>query len=178
MAEWTEADRTKTLRALRSRSAVARSEAVERLCLMFEPLVKSQVRSHRFTVGSSWEDLEQEARVGVVEACTSFVAMAKKKKWNDGAFPMYVVWCVRNALSKYVESIAHPVKLPAWMIRRLPKLRKTSARLAQQLGHEPSADEIADDMKLPIHAIETMLAYETEPYELPSNVSGYEGDGA
>ncbi len=172
MADRTEAtERTVVLKQLRRKAT--RIAAVARLCEMFEPLVKAQARAHWHTKAEI-DDLEQVARVGMLEACDSFVKVAKVKKWNDGVFPTYALWCIRNALSKHSETNEHLVRLPAWMHRRLPKLRKARARLAQELLREPTYEELAARLKMPLRAVETMLVYEEAPKDLPAWISGDE----
>jgi DNA-directed RNA polymerase sigma subunit (sigma70/sigma32) len=58
------------------------------------------------------------------------------------------------------------------MIRRLPKLRRLMISMAQELLREPTREELAVRMKMPEHAIETMIAYDSGPRELPSEISG------
>lgn len=148
------ADLVDILKALRARRPWIRTEARAQLCAAFEPLVRSQARSYRQQVcGADLEDLEQEARVGLVSAIETY----DPKK---GAFASHAMWEVRNALSKYVESLGNPVRIPAWMIRRLPKLRRMVVTLSHELLREPKREELAERMKLPVYAIETMLSYE------------------
>jgi len=164
-------ERGRTLKRLH-RKATQRA-AIARLCEMFEPLIRAQARSHQHTKAEI-EDLEQIARVGFLEACNGFVAIAKAKKWNDGAFPTYASWCIRNALSKHDETNSRLIKLPAWMHRRMPKLRKARSRLAQELMREPTHEELAERLKMPLHAIETMVVHEEMPRKLPYSIAGEE----
>lgn len=169
MTEATE--RAIVLNRLRSRRKATRSAAVAELCEMFEPLVRSQARTHLHS-NAELDDLEQVARLGLVEACSSFVAQAKEKGWNDGAFPTYAMWCIRNALTKYDENSAHLVKLPAWMNRRMPKLRRVRRQLEQELMRDVTHAELAVAMKMPVSAIDDMVIYEEAPYPLPGFVTG------
>jgi RNA polymerase primary sigma factor len=164
-------ERALVLKRLRSRVKLVRAGAIERLCEMFEPLVRAQARSHSHT-RVELEDVLQVARVGLLEACNGFVDESKKRKWNDGAFPTYATWCIRNALSKHDETNVRLVKLPAWMHRRMPKLRRLRSRLAQELMREPTADDLAAAMKLPLTAITDMLVYEEASFDLPSEITG------
>lgn len=152
-------ERAKAIKALKSRRRAVRVRAIEQLCRMFEPLVKSQAKVYRQSViGAEREDLEQTARVGLLVACQTFNP-------RKGAFASHAMWCVRDALSKHIEGLGNPVRLPAWMIRRLPKLRRTIMILAHELLRPPLQAEIAARMKIPIHAVETLLAYEAGPIE-------------
>lgn len=159
-------ERAGALKMLRSRKR--RAEAVAQLCLMFEPLVKAQAKAYRQGVfGADLDDLEQTARVGLLIACDTFDP-------KRGAFPSHAMWCIRDALSKYVETLGNPVKMPAWMMRRLPKMRRMTATLAQRLLREPTKSELAAALKMPEHAIDSLLAYEEGPWRLPPEISGLE----
>lgn len=148
------------VKSLRARRPAVRHAAVARICELFEPLVKAQARSCQQSVcGGELEDLEQVARMGLLDAINTF-------KPTRGAFPSHAMWTIRNALSKYVESLGNPVALPAWMIRRVSKLKRVATQLAQELQRPPTRTELAARMQMPVTAIETMQAYISGPVEL------------
>lgn len=169
-------ERAATVKMLRSRIKATREEATARLCEMFEPLVRAQARSHA-NAKVDLDDLVQTARLGLVEACVGFPAEAKKKSWTDGAFATYATWCVRNALSKYDEGNSRLVKQPAWMHRRMPKLRRLRNRLAQELMREPTLEELAAALKMPLDAVTDMVINEEAPQTLPPVVTGETENG-
>lgn len=157
------------LKALKSRRKATRQQAMAALCALFEPLVKANARSYRqHVLGAELGDLEQVARVGLLEACQTY-------EWNKGAFPTHVMWSIRNALSKYVETLGNPVRAPAWIVRRLPKLRRFIVLMGHELLREPTRDELAMRMKMPLTAIEAMLAYDDGPHQLSNDISGTSG---
>jgi RNA polymerase sigma factor (sigma-70 family) len=157
----TVSQRDTALKLLRSRYPGIRAQGIAAICEMFEPLVKSQARAYRqHVLGADPDDLEQEARIGLLQACETF-------RPKLGAFPTHAVWAIRNALSKYVEGLGNPVKVPAWMVRRLPKLRRMHITLAHELLREPSRAELAEAMKMPERAIEAMQAYDAGPGPMP-----------
>jgi DNA-directed RNA polymerase specialized sigma subunit len=156
------------MRGLRARRPSVRLVTIARICELFDPLVKTQARSYQHHVGtisSDLCDLEQVARMGLLEAIKTF-------RPRRGAFPTHAMWTIRNALSKYVEAVASPVRLPAWMVRRLPKLGRTQSRLAHVLGREPTRAELATALHLPENAIDAMRLYAEGPMPLPYEVTG------
>lgn len=157
------------LRWLR-RGPVVQKEAIERICVLFDPLVKALARTYRQNVvGGDEEELEQVARVGLLEACKSF-------RPKRGAFPSHAMWSIRNALSKHVETLGNPVVLPAWMIRRLSKMKRAILTLTQELQREPTTEEIAARMKMPLRAINAMFAYDEGAGDMPPEVDGHPFD--
>lgn len=152
----------KPIKAAKSPRRPTRRRAVDAICLLFEPLVKAQARAYRQHVfGAELEDLEQVARVGLLDAVASYNA-------KKGPLPTHVVWSIRNALSKYVETLGNPVKAPAWMVRRLPKLRRLVVVMAHELLREPTREELATRMKLNVQAIESMQAFDAGPAVMPA----------
>ena len=159
------------LRGLRARRPDIRAATIARLCVLFDPLVKNQAKVYRqHVIGGGVEDLEQVARIGLLEAIASF-------RPERGAFPVHAMWSIRNALSKYVEGLGNPVALPAWLIRRVPKLRRLTIRLTQELLREPTHDELASAMGMPREAIDAMLIYQEGPRPLPIEVTGHPFSG-
>jgi DNA-directed RNA polymerase specialized sigma subunit len=154
------------LPGLRARRAGVRSAAIARLCELFDPLAKSLARGYQQDViGGDYEELEQVARVGLLEAIQTF-------RPKRGAFPSHAMWSIRNALSKYVETLGNPIVLPAWMIRRLPKMKRAFRQLAQELLREPTTEEVAVRMKMPLRAINAMLTYNDGAGEMPQEIDG------
>lgn len=167
---YTEADRKLPLRQLQSQDKTVRAVGIAHLCKMFDPLVKTLAGSYQqHVIGAEREELEQVARVGLLEACATY---KPKEKDRGGLFPQHATWCIRNALSKHVETLGNPVPLAAWLTRRLPKLRRAVSRLAQEFLREPTREELATEMKMPEHAIATMLAYDEGPAPLDDERAG------
>jgi DNA-directed RNA polymerase specialized sigma subunit len=151
------------LKLLRSRNKAKHDAGVAGLCTAFEPLIRSLVPKYEQPVsGSEPEDLEQVARLGLLEACKTFTR-------SKGAFPTHATWCIRHALSLYVASLGNPVRMPTTHSLRLSKLRRAAVKFAQEFGHEATAEELSEAMKLPIEVILTMLAYDVGPRPLDAD---------
>lgn len=160
---FTDAERDAALADLQSGDPARHKCGIAQLCKIFDPLVKASAIAYQQHVsGAEREELEQVARVGLLEACVSY---APPEKDRGGLFATHAHWCVRNALSKYVESLVNPVSLAAWLVRRLPKMRKMTTRLAQQLLREPTIEELAEAMNMKTTAIAVMLAYDEGPQQ-------------
>jgi RNA polymerase primary sigma factor len=135
--------------------------AVEGLCRAFEPLAVSLASTYyQDDIGTEREDLEQVARLGLVEACITF----DPKK--GAAFSAHATWRIRSALSSYVQRLENPTRLPTWLMHTLPKLRKMMVKVANELGREPTAMELANRLKLKVEVVEAMLAYISGPTPL------------
>lgn len=153
------------IRGLRARRDDVRAATIQRICELFDPLAKMLARSYQHYATIDLCDLEQVARVGLLEAIASF-------RPQRGAFPTHAMWTIRNALSKHIESTCNPVRLPAWMIRRLAKLARMHTRLAQRFGREPHRSELAAALRMNESAIDDMHIYSEGPAPLPYEVSG------
>lgn len=149
------------------------AEAVAKLCAFYEPLVRSTAQRFRQTTsGAEVEELEQVARLAIVEACETF----DKKRWKEQAdglarlFPKHVLWAVRHAVSKHLTSLPNPVRLPSVVADRIPKMRREGLRLAQELGREPTLEELAIATGMPktkykqsvMEMIAMMVAYDAD----------------
>lgn len=154
------------IRGLRARRDDVRAATIQRVCELFDPLVRMLAQNYQHYVPDvEIRDLEQVARVGLLEAIQSF-------RQQRGAFPTHAMWTIRNALSKYIEATGNPVRLPAWMLRRLAKLSRMQTRLAQRLGREPSRAELAAALRMNESAIDDMRIYNEGPAPLPYEISG------
>lgn len=152
------------IRGLRFRNSKLRAVVVARICELFDPLVKTLARSYPHETETDLSDLEQVARVGLLEAINTF-------RPQRGAFPTHAMWTIRNALSKHTETVGI-VKLPAWMLRRLPKMGRMHTHLSHVLGREPSRSELAAALHLPEDAIAAMQLHAAGPVALPYEITG------
>jgi DNA-directed RNA polymerase specialized sigma subunit len=161
---------------LQSRSAARRKQAVTALCAQYEPLVKSMALRYRQPFDSGREELEQVARLALVEACATFdlTRWKRRKDGLEGLFAHHAMWSVRHALSVYVGNLPNPVRLPSVLMNRLPKLRRELRRLANELKREPTIAELTRAVGMPNGKyqknseamIAAMLAYNDGPLEL------------
>lgn len=140
------------VRQLTSRKRQQRAEAVSELCAMFEPLVKSMAMRYRQPLPDAGrEELEQVARLALVEACDTFDHRRWKRR-KDGLerlFARHAMWSVRHTLAEYVRGLPNPVRLPGVIMDTLPKLRREAVKLAQQLGREPTLEELTRAVGMP-----------------------------
>lgn len=157
------------LEGLRARTPERRAAAVATLCELFEPLAIAQAARYRqAAAGAEAEDLQQEARVGLLEACRTFDA-----KKGHGKFAPHATWCIRHALAEYVAGLQNPVRLPSDLVRRLPKLRRAAVRLASELHRTPTPEELSTAVGMSVVAIMQMLRYDDGPISLDEERRGH-----
>lgn len=167
-------EQARWLPLLASASAVERAEATEHLCASVEPLVRSQAMHYRQSIiGAELDDLLQVGRLGALEACRTFDG--REARNVVALFARHAVWCIRDALAKCIERLEHPVRLPAGLVRQLPKLRRTTVRLGHELGREPTVEELTAAMndgvkkakeRFDVSEIIGMQAYDDPPVQM------------
>lgn len=153
---------------LKSDVAEEREAAVAGLCLAFESLVKSlAARYWQPVIGAEYEELEQEARCGLVEACATYDE-------ERGTFQAHAMWCMRSTLAGYTQRLENPTRLPTGLLHKRSLLRRTQEKLTCQLKREPTIDELSSEMGVSVSTIESMLAYESGPITLdaPRRLTG------
>jgi DNA-directed RNA polymerase specialized sigma subunit len=140
------------------------------ICQRYEPLAKRMAYKH-IQRPDQYDDLEQVARMGLVVACKTFDIKRWKSRNKDGAlrlFACHAVWCVRDEIAAYIAADPNPIRLPTDVVRRVAKLRRIVMRLSQELGRDPTFEEIAaagvipkDKYTDPTPVLMHMLAYGT-----------------
>jgi len=119
--------------------------------------------------GLQFLDLVQEGNIGLMRAVDKFEYRRGYK------FSTYGTWWIRQAISRAIADQSRTIRIPVHMVETTNRLVRTSRRLVQELGREPTPDELAEAMELPIGQIRKVLRLTREPLSLETPI-GSEGD--
>jgi len=121
--------------------------------------------------GMSFLDLIQEGNIGLMKAVDKFEYQRGYK------FSTYATWWIRQAITRSIADQARTIRIPVHMIESINKLVRTSRRLVQQYGREPTPEEIAEEMEMSADKVRSILKIAQEAISLETPV-GDDGDSS
>ena len=114
--------------------------------------------------GLSFLDLIQEGNMGLMKAVDKF-------EWRRGyKFSTYATWWIRQAITRAIADQARTIRIPVHMIETINKLMRVQKQLVQEYGREPTPEEVAEEILLPVDRVRAVLKMAQQPISLQSPV--------